>query len=229
MAAATPLLIERELLRDKAANLLRGMILSGELATGTRLVEDNLASQLGISRAPLREALSLLAHEGLVNGMPGRGKFVKGLTQDSVRDLFAVRTVLEVFAAEQATAHIQPDECSQLARSLARMEQAVADKSIDGYVGADTDVHRLLWRISRNECLVQVLETLVSPLEAVIRINAEVHDDWPQVVEVHRQLIEAIASHDPTIASETMRRHMAAASDKAMVALARRNAVFRPG
>ena len=212
--------VERELLSHKAANILRHMILTGEVSPGTRLVEDELASQLGISRAPLREALGFLTQEGLVNGQPGRGTFVKGLTEDNVRDFFAVRTVLEVFAAQQCARRITPPELSRLQTLTERMEEIVAIRSVTDYVALDIAIHRLIWDFSGSERAAYFLETLIQPLKTYIQINAESYSDWPLVIALHRRLVEAIASHNSVLTGQNMMEHMANASGKAMSAFA---------
>jgi DNA-binding GntR family transcriptional regulator len=212
--------VERELLSHKAANILRHMILTGELSPGTRLVEDELAGQLGISRAPLREALSFLTQEGLVNGQPGRGTFVKGLTEQNVHDFFAVRTVLEVFAAEQCARRIEPPELDRLQGLTERMEEIVSVRSVTDYVALDIAIHRLIWDLSRSERAAYFLDTLIQPLKTYIQINAESYSDWPYVIALHRHLVEALASHDSALAGKRMLEHMANATSKALSAFA---------
>lgn len=213
--------IQRELLSDKVTDVLRRMILTGELPVGTHLVEDDLARQLGTSRAPLREALGQLGREGLVAGQPGRGTHVKGFTAESIRDLFAVRTVLEVLAAELAAARIGPTDARHLAGLADAMEAAVREGKGEGYVGFDLEIHRAIWRASGNERLVEVLEDLVIPVQVFVNVNAEGYHDWPEVVELHRRLVAAVASRDKELAANTMRDHQANAAQKALAAALR--------
>lgn len=219
MSVFKTLRIQRELLSDKVADLLRRMILSGDLPPGTHLVEDEVASQLGTSRAPLREALGLLSREGLVVSQPGRGTFVKGFTAQSIRDLFALRTVLEAFAAELAAARIKPQEAERLRLLLKEMEDIVVEGDGSDYADVDMEIHRVIWRISGNERLVDMLESLAAPVIVFIKVNAEHYRDWPEVVHLHHQLIEAIASSDGELAARTMRDHQANALAKALAAL----------
>lgn len=211
--------IQRDLLSAKVANVLRQMILSGQFAANTRLVEDELASQLGTSRAPLREALSVLNREGLVVSQPGRGTYVKGFTEKSVRDLFAVRTVLEVLAAELAATRIEPQEVDELRELLRQMDDIVTREGNGDYSDVDIRIHRLIWRTSGNERLVEVLESLLAPVVVFIRLNAEHYSDWTEVAHLHRELIEAIASGDRELAARTMQLHQANALEKALAVL----------
>lgn len=219
MANSIPPRVTRELLSDKVAYLLRRMILSGELQQGSHLVEGELAAQLGISRAPLREALDILGQEGLVDTRPGRGTYVRGFTAERVRELFAVRAVLESFAAELAAAGLSPEQCAQLQALVDDMQVAVEAGRIEDYVALDMRIHRAIWNASGNTRLVDVLERLVSPVEAFMLVNAEHYRDWPEVVRHHRQLVEAVASGQSTRAIETMRDHLEHAALKAQAAL----------
>ena len=210
--------IERELLSDKVANLLRRMILSGELPGETRLLEAELSRDLGVSRAPLREALALLDREGLVATTDGQGSFVRSFTEDSIRELFALRSVLEAFAAELAAESITPDEIGHLRTLANEMRDAVQESNAAGYVGLDMQIHRVIWRISGNRRLISVLEDLISPVETYVLINAEHYQDWAEVVDLHLRVIEAIASHDSVLAAQTMREHNNNALQKALKA-----------
>ena len=208
--------IERELLSDKVANLLRRMILSGELPGETRLLEAELSRDLGVSRAPLREALALLDREGLVATTDGQGSFVRSFSEDSIRELFALRSVLEAFAAELAAERITPDEIDHLRTLAKEMREAVQESNAAGYVGVDRQIHQVIWRMSGNRRLISVLEDLISPVETYILINAEHYHDWAEVVDLHLGVIEAIASHDSALAAQTMRAHNKNALQKAL-------------
>jgi DNA-binding GntR family transcriptional regulator len=211
--------VERELLSSKIAAILRDRIISAELPDGTRLVEDELAGQLGTSRAPLRAALEQLHREGLVQVQPGRGSFVKGLSVQGILDLYAVRSVLEVFAAERAAVRMQPEDIEHLRDLVARMHDAVVKGSREGFVHGDINVHRAIWRASGNERLVEMLENLVLPLTVLFRINAEKHDDWPWVVDRHRRLVEALSTRDGQVAANHMRDSHTVAVHRVLEAL----------
>ena len=211
--------IQRQLLSSQVADVLRRMILSGDLAAGTHLVEDELASQLGTSRAPLREALSRLSREGLVVSQPGRGTYVKGFTAKSIQDLFSLRTVLEAYAAELAATKIRPNDTEELRELLRQMEDIVNRSEGGDYVDVDMEIHRRIWHIAGNERLVEVLENLSLPVTVFVKVNAEHYRDWPEVVGLHRQLVESVASGDGELAARTMRDHQANALEKALAAL----------
>lgn len=186
--------VSRESLGQKVADLLRRRILAGELPVGARLVEDELSAQLGTSRGPLRDAFSLLAREGLLATTQGKGTYVKGLTPDSLRQLYEVRTILEVHASRQAAGNAEAGESAVLVALVDRMGEAARRGDQRGYVAADVALHRAIWRLSGNDHLVGLLEYLITPCATLIAMNAESRYRWPIVVEYHQRLVNSVSS-----------------------------------
>ena len=199
--------VSRDLLADRVADRLRQAIVSGTLKVNTRLVEVKLAKLLGTSRAPLREALRILEREGLVVRRSGKGTFVTGFTENNIRDTFAVRQVLEAFAAELAASNISPDQLDELESLVSQMEEAVHAGRVDDFLQADFEVHRMIWQASGNTRLVTLLENLVSPIEVFISINADHYTDWLDDVDTHRRLVEAVSSGNGQLAASSVREH----------------------
>lgn len=211
--------ISRELLSEKAADLLRRQILAGELPPGVRLVEDDLAAQMGTSRGPLRDAFAILAREGLVTTSHGKGTYVRGLTAAGVRQLYDVRTVLEAYGVGLAVARMDEEQAAELKALPDRMAQAVSRGVLKEYVDLDLAIHRRIWELSGNEYLANVLEQLFSPSHALITLNAQSFTDWPTVVDLHQRLVDAIVSGDAAGADRVLREHMVHSLNKALLAL----------
>ncbi len=201
--------ISRESLGEKVADLLRRKILSGELSQGTRLVEDELAAQIGTSRGPLRHAFGLLAREGLVATSHGRGTYVTGLTAESLRQLYEVRTVLECHAAELASARIDEQQAGELRQLAEAMEAAAREGRQPDYVHADVEIHRRIWKLSGNDHLIRVLEYLINPCFVLIGLKAE-HQPalWEVNAARHREMVAAITSGDRIGAARSMREQL---------------------
>jgi DNA-binding GntR family transcriptional regulator len=195
------------------------MVVSGELAEGTHLIEADLAAQLGVSRGPLREALGVLGREGLVISKPGKGTFVRGFTGQAVRDHFAVRGVLESCAAGLAARNVDLEQSKKLQALVDEMQEAVVEEDIEDYVALDLEIHRTIWQLSGNPLLGSVLEELISPTQVFVLSNAEHYRDWSEVVALYRRLVDAVASQDAELAAETMRDHLDKAAQKAAAAL----------
>lgn len=200
--------VARDSLSAKIADELRRMIISGSLSVDTRLVEKELAAQLGTSRAPLREALFMLEREGLVKKRPGRGTFVTGFTETNIRDTFAVRSVLDAFAAELAASSITAEQVAELESLLSGLERAANARDAHEYGQVDFAIHRAIWRASGNARLMMLLEELVTPIEIFMVINATQLVSWEELVSRHRRLVEAIASGDVGQAGSMTREHV---------------------
>src|SRR5262245_61772458 len=126
--------IRKEVLRDKVFEVVRDMILAGELRPGERIVESVLASRLGVSRAPMREALGRLAGDGLVRLEPHHGAYVTRLSEQELRDFFEIRETLETLAAKKIRASLRPEKEARLRAALATMQKAGRRKDMRAFV-----------------------------------------------------------------------------------------------
>jgi DNA-binding GntR family transcriptional regulator len=113
-----------EALNERVCQTLRDAIVTGKLAPGQRLVEEALAERLGVSRAPIREALAALQREGLVTCLPSRGVMVTVLTRRDVREIYGLRTALECWAVREACRIATPEQLETLAPLVAYMERS---------------------------------------------------------------------------------------------------------
>src|SRR5512133_658464 len=223
MSDVASLRLSRDSLGQKAADVLRRQILTGELPAGARLVEDELASRMGTSRGPLRDAFVLLSREGLVSTTQGKGTYVKGITVESLRQLYEVRVLLEEHAAALAAQNIDDVHAAQMRGLVEQMAQAARLGDQAEYVRLDEDIHQEKQRLAGNKNLVNVLEYLIVPCMALITLNAQTRRDWPIVVEYHRQLAEAIASHDSDAARRIMREQLEDSLEKAVLSISPRS------
>ena len=193
-------------LGDKAADLLRRKILSGELPHGTRLVEEILAKQIGTSRGPLRYAFQLLAREGLVTNTQGRGTYVAGLSIESAEQLYDVRLVLETRAVELATENVDEEGKRELLTLVDRMVEAERHRRVPELVASDVDIHRKIWSLSRNYHLVRVLEYMMGPSITLMTMSLTGWDEWRRIVQGHVDVVAAIVAGDKTAAVDGLRR-----------------------
>ena len=136
-------LIQKEILRDKVCEILRGWILTGKLKPGERIVESSLATEFQVSRAPIREALWLLAHQGLVRIQAHQGAFVTRLTVQDIREIFEIREALESLAARKIRATLTPERTQELKDALSQLERAARQKDLSVFSDADLRFHRL--------------------------------------------------------------------------------------
>ncbi|MDQ6672852.1 MAG: GntR family transcriptional regulator [Chloroflexota bacterium] len=195
-------------LSEDAYDVLRGAILSGQLAPGARIVEADIARQMVISRSPVREAVRKLEREGLVEYVPRRGTVVVGLSREDVEDAYSLRAHLEAYAARLAATGASAAQLAGLAEMLERMRACASTDDLAGLVVADVEFHRRLCQASGSRRLVQVWDslnperwTLLSGLQATTFSLAEIADrHWP--------VLAALEAREPDRAEQVIRQHI---------------------
>lgn len=184
-------------------------ILSGKIAPGQRLLEEQLTRRLGISRAPLREALRLLAQQGLVAHVPRRGVRVATLSDRDVRELHAIRNILERHAIETALP-VRDTDLVGLRVTLDRMRQASAIGDRLALAEAHRAFHVALVALADNQQLVAVYESVLVKLQLYMAINLDRHAEATAPLDgVHRheRLLTAVAAGDPAVVLAELARH----------------------
>lgn len=199
-------MLARKSLKDQAIELLRDYIVGGSIPPGTKLVEREVADLLGISRAPVRDALMELEKEGLVVSKPS-GRHVIKLTERDVRELYKVRLVLERLAAELAAQHTCPENRSALTAKLEAMRAAVAEGDRSKHVAADVEMHWLVWKQADNEHLLRMLDSMIGPVFMFVSNNAD-EFDWQETLGLHEDLAESVNSGDAGAAGKSIERHL---------------------
>lgn len=200
------------LLHHRVHAQLEALIISRSIPPGSRIVESELAEQLGVSRGPVREALSLLARDGFVDLRPRQGAFVHVPTATEIADFFEVRRVLEVESAKLAAQRITPEEALRLRESIELAEE-ILDAGDDPSKDRErVHMHLEIARVARNPLLDQFLSMLrrrtdwySPPFDPVRRRNA-----W----HTHVEIVDAIAAHDVERAMELMGKHIDASRDQ---------------
>ena len=158
--------------RDQAAEALREAILGGEIIPGERIVESRIARQLGISQAPVREAMALLERQGLVVRIHNRGTFVSRLHGRELRELFTLRAVLDAFSARLAAERATETEIDRLHGMLAVMRDAEVGERHREADRSHLQLHEAIYRMSGHELLVQIFDQ-IHPRMALALIFAE--------------------------------------------------------
>jgi DNA-binding GntR family transcriptional regulator len=139
---------------------LRDMILSGELAPGSRLDQNDLARRFGVSLVPLREALARLQSSGLVRIVPHRGVFVESLSVEELLDIYQVREALEELAARLAAPRLSAADLATLDRLKIEMEQTAKIDDFDAFLDLHRDFHFTIYRAAGRRHLLQLLTQL---------------------------------------------------------------------
>ncbi len=208
--------IERNLLKDRAADVLREYISMGRIPEGTKLTEREVSQLLGISRMPVHDALMTLESEGLVVRRSG-ARYVIELNKKDVRDLLVTRRVLEVKAAEEAAKNVSSRHRTELQAAIKRLDDAIAQGDYHLSAKCDMDIHRLIWRQAGNRYLLESLRALVGVsfvLNDRMRSYEIAHDQQP--INDHHELVACIIAGDVEGAAEEMETHLIKALDKGL-------------
>jgi DNA-binding GntR family transcriptional regulator len=206
--------LDRATLKEQAAGLLRSSIISGKIRPGTKLVEREVADTFGISRAPARDALMQLEKEGLVISKTD-ARYVIELSESDIRELHEVRLALETLAVQLATRNTCAENQQAQQAVLAQMEAAAINEDNDAFAKADLDGHALVWQQAENHHLENTLRTMLGPI-FMFMANATEYYDWQETLELHRHMVECIASGDEASAADSIRRHLANSRERAL-------------
>jgi DNA-binding GntR family transcriptional regulator len=206
--------LARNFLKDQTTDVLRDHIVSGRILPGTKLVEREVASQLGVSRAPVREALTELEKEGLIVSRAG-GRHVITLTQEDVRELYQVRFVLERLAVELAVRNNTPENCARLDQALQEMRDAVARHDRAKHVEADVEMHWLVWRQAGNRHLLRMLSSMIGPVFMFVANNASAFN-WEDTLALHEEMVHSINAGDADAAVAGINRHLSNALERSL-------------
>ncbi len=195
-------------LREVVSEALREAITTGILKPGERLMEIQMAEELGVSRTPVREAIRRLELEGFLVMVPRRGTYVSDLSIKDINEVFEIRTALDVLAAGLAAERITEEELEQMERLLVTIGEYIDNGQADKIVDADTEFHDVLYRASRNDRLVGIISNLREQITRFRSISMAYPGRLINTLGEHRRLVEAIAQRDPELAQQYAREHM---------------------
>lgn len=203
-------------LRELVFEAIREAIVEGVLEPGERLMEAQLAEELGVSRTPVREAIRKLELANFVVMFPRRGAHVADISLKDVSDVFEIRGALEALAAELAAERASDEEIEQLERLLVEIAKAIEAKDVDTLVELDTEFHDVLFRASRNDRLGQILSLLREQIHR-FRTRTLSHPARMRLaLDEHRSLVEAIADRDAALARQRAADHIESAENSLM-------------
>jgi DNA-binding GntR family transcriptional regulator len=183
-----------------ATGALRGMILSGELMPGEHLVEERLTEHLGISRPPLREAMRILQHEGLIVTRPRRGSAVVTLTDQDVYEIITLRRALERLAVELGVPVRDPERLQRVRLTLRQMEEHAAAQDRPALVQAGYDFHAAIVGIAGHRRLEEtygwVKQQMLLCMARNLQVREHFHENLDEHVARHRRLFERVEAGD---------------------------------
>lgn len=206
-------------LREVVCEALREAIRKGVLRPGERIMEIQLAEELGVSRTPVREAIRKLELEGYVVMMPRRGTYVADMSIRDICEIFEIRTALEALSNGLAAEHITEDELEHLQRLLVIIVGYIKEGNMEKIVETDIEFHDLLYHAARNERLVGIISNLRDQLTRFRTLSMSYPGRLEATLEEHRAIVEAIAAGDRKAAKKAAQRHMERSEKTLMLAI----------
>lgn len=211
--------IERRPLHEEVIDQLRDRIVQGELAPGSRLNERVLCEQFGISRTPLREAIKMLATEGLVELMPNRGAIVTPLKAANIADTLAVMGSLESLAGELACANADEAEIAEIRALHFEMLAHHARGDLAGYFKYNQLIHLKIIEASGNPVLTNTYRQLNANVRRARYMANLSQERWDAAVREHEEILGALASRDAARLKRLLAEHLAHKVASVMAAL----------
>jgi DNA-binding GntR family transcriptional regulator len=195
-------------LRDIVFNTLREAILKGDIKPGERLMELQLASKLGVSRTPIREAIRMLEQEGLAVTIPRKGAEVAKMTLKDMEDVLEIREALDELAVRIACEKISEDQLAHLGDIKEQFENNTIAGDVKEIAAADVSFHDVIYEATDNPKLVTLLNNL---REQVYRYRVEYIKDpknYPTLIKEHEAIVNGLKTRDKDAATLAMHEHV---------------------
>ena len=196
-------------LYEEVADQLRVRIFAHELAPGTWIDEQTLAKEFGISRTPLREAIKVLAAEGLITMKLRRGAYVTEVNRGDLEQIFTILSLLEGQAAKEAATKAQEKDLNELDDMHLRLEKAAADRNLDQFFEVNVRFHERIIAIANNPWMTGVIADLRKVLKLQRKDSLSRTGRLQSSLSEHREILKALLKRDPIATEQAMRTHLA--------------------
>jgi DNA-binding GntR family transcriptional regulator len=208
--------VERQSLANEVAKRLSQLIEEGHLQPGTRLIENDLAKQMGVSRGPLREALRILETMALIETEPNRGSYVASISRRDAEELYSLRIILEQEASRLAAIHSDEEKIFGLKEAHNRLLQAAKSDDYSQLSRLDIGFHQQIWELAEHRRLKQILDGMVNQIRRYHTLQTHMYQTPMVGIEDHGVILAAIERNDPKAAVDAMRKHMVTAAEVAI-------------
>jgi len=196
-------------LSEDVAERLREQIFSHKLPPGSWLDEQSLALAFGISRTPMREAIKVLAAEGLVTTKMNKGAYVTEVDKHDLEQIFSVLSLLEGQAAKETAIKASEEQLTRLDDLHHRLEKAAADRNLEQFFEINVKFHEMIQEIAGNQWMNGVINDLRKVLKLQRRDSLSRSGRLLSSLVEHREILQAILKRDPSAAEAAMRQHLA--------------------
>ncbi len=214
-------LVQRNSLATLVLRELERRILGGEVAAGVRLNEADLASELGVSRGPVREAFRALEQSGLVRTEKNRGVFVRQVSIDEANEIYEVRAALEGMIGRLAAKRITPEQVGKIRAVVKKMHAVSKTRDAAAYYPLNVEFHELLAEAAGNRALTANYQRVVNELNLYRRETIERSaENIPLSTRDHEAIVNAIAKGDEALAERLLHEHVITSRERLHKALA---------
>jgi DNA-binding GntR family transcriptional regulator len=200
--------IPRASLHEQVAMRLRQMLVENRIAPGAKLNERELAEGLKVSRTPLREAIKMLAAEGLVELLPNRGAIAVSLNEADILNTFEVMAGLEAMSGELAAQRITEEELSEIKAMHFEMLAAYTRSDLSNYYRLNAQIHRAINQAAKNPVLTATYNQVNARLQALRFRSNQDGEKWQRAMKEHESMIEALAAHDAATMRQVLLTHL---------------------
>ncbi len=189
--------VERHLtLRERIVDFVKESIIKGGLKPGERVPEPELAERFGISRTPIREAFRQLESEGFITFTPRKGAIVSPITDKDVIEFYAIKGLLEGYAAKMACCKIGEKEIQRMADLNSQMERCADKNDVKNFFKLDNQLHDVFLKLCGNDKLYNFIHTIVQQFERFRRTSLSLPGRMQSSVKQHNEIIEAFKKRD---------------------------------
>lgn len=200
--------IVRPSLHEELTDRLRSMVIEGILVAGEKVPERALCEKLGVSRTPMREALKVLAADGLLNLEPNKGARVRALTVEDLEEVFPVMGALEALAGELACTNISHEQLKELKAAHAAMLMHYHDADMPNYFKQNEQIHRIIFDATGNATLLSMYRSLSVRVRSARYLANMTPARWEQSVNEHEEMIVALDNRDSKELGSILKRHL---------------------
>jgi DNA-binding GntR family transcriptional regulator len=193
---------------ERVAQLIRERLATGALRPGDRVVEVDIASMLGVSRSPVREALSRLESEGVLVSQPNRGRYVAPLAAERLQQLVDFRLALEELAVRSFARYAGEGDFLQLLAAVRTLRASAKSAELNNAIQADLAFHRLIVALARNVPLQLAYAALLSEFQLSVRLTTQLSGSVEDLAVEHERLIDALRERRTEDAVALMRSHI---------------------
>jgi len=195
-------------LTDRTLEIIERAIFEGSIKNGQRIVETEVAKKLGISKAPVREALKKLEGDSIVQLLPRKGYIVKPITLKSMNDFFDVMFILEPTAARIALKRRNDLVCREMDRIIEEMRRSLSEENHSRYLALNEEFHSFFYKLAENEWIAKICQMLRKQARILRSLSLFKRDRFASSLKEHIAIAEAYKKGSPTLLARAVRFHL---------------------